>query len=510
MVLLGCCLLVDAYRRGGARERGLTLPGAPAVRLPVLSGVPGPLQAALIAVMALAQFTWSDLVVVWSAYGDRRRGVIAAMWQGRATAVQVRGVRADAMGAVTPGREPGARRRFRLVALAVTAAGLLWVVYGLWIAESIGGLLGVENDSVFFAGLLEGLWQWWDGLGWPGQVFMIAMGVFFIMAFGGSFALAMGATGVAAWGLSHGRGLAALLRDPRGAFMGYVTTVTPGQLCLDTLDFLLTFVPGGALGRATHWALGAPAAALAEARAIRASADFVEQQMHFAAHAQAQAATRAAEGRLEQLASRYGCTTSDFTRERVDKTLDRLRASGVSKREHDELKDLAKAVSNGRSSVSRLAEYAGERGGEQVLNREGHHIPEAFHSVRPPARGPGPGHVDGLAVSPRGDEAVIPEYKGGTSTYNPRKTYALDELGAPPAAQGTPNYVMDRMLQDERVPRYFRDNPDLWESVKNGRTSLRADVFETPGPGQTSRVHTTGFSPSPDFIAKMEQKIAGR
>ena len=39
---------------------------------------------------------------------------------------------------------------------------------------------------------------------------------------------------------------------------------------------------------------------------------------------------------------------------------------------------------------------------------------------------------------------------------------------------------------------------------------LRADVFETPGPGQTSRVHTTGFSPSPDFIAKMEQKIAGR
>ena len=417
---------------------------------------------------------------------------------------------ADAMGAVTAGREPGARWRFRLGALAVTTAGLLWIVYGLWAAMSIGGMLGLEGDSTFFAGLLEGLSQWWDGLGWPGQVFMIAMGVLLIMASGGSFALAMGATGVAAWGLSHGRGLAALLRDPRGAFMGYVTTVTPGQLCLDTLDFLLTFVPGSALGRATRWALGAPASALAEARAIRASADFVEQQMHFAAHAQAQAATRAAEGRLEQLASRYGCTTSDFTRERVDKTLDRLRASGVSKREHDELKDLAKAVSNGRSSVSRLAEYAGERGGEQVLNREGHHIPEAFHSVRPPARGPGPGHVDGLAVSPRGDEVVIPEYKGGTSTYNPRKTYALDELGAPPAAQGTPDYVMDRMLQDERVPRYFRDNPDLWESVKNGRTSLRADVFETPGPGQTSRVHTTGFSPSPDFIAKMEQKIAGR
>ena len=245
---------------------------------------------------------------------------------------------------------------------------------------------------------------------------------------------------------------------------------------------------------------------------MRASADFVEQQMHFAAHTQAQAATRAAESRLEQLASRYGCTTSDFTRERVDKTLRKLSrpGSGVSKRDLKELERVADAVSNGRSDVRRLAEYAGERGGEQVLNREGRHIPEAFHSVRPPARGPGPGHVDGLAVSPRGDEVVIPEYKGGTAVYNPRKTYALDELGAPPAAQGTPDYVMDRMLQDERVPRYFRDNPDLWESVKNGRTSLRADVFETPGPGQTSRVHTTGFSPSPDFIAKMEQKIAGR
>ena len=65
------------------------------------------------------------------------------------------------------------------------------------------------------------------------------------------------------------------------------------------------------------------------------------------------------------------------------------------------------------------------------------------------------------------------------------------------------------MLRDERVPRYFHDNPGLWESVKDGRTSMRTDVFETPGPGRTSRVRTTGFSPSPGFIAKMEQKIAG-
>lgn len=47
---------------------------------------------------------------------------------------------------------------------------------------------------------------------------------------------------------------------------------------------------------------------------------------------------------------------------------------------------------------------------------------------------------------------------------------------------------MDRMLEDERVPRYFHDDPGLREFIKDGRTSLRTDVFETPGPGRTTRV----------------------
>lgn len=119
--------------------------------------------------------------------------------------------------------------------------------------------LGVKGDNVFFAGLLEGLAQWWDSLGWAGQVLMTALGVMLIvmliMVLGGSFALAMGATGVMAWGLSHGQGLAALARDPRNAVMGYVTTVAPGRLCLDVLD-LLTFIPGSAFGRTGRWAAG--------------------------------------------------------------------------------------------------------------------------------------------------------------------------------------------------------------------------------------------------------------
>lgn len=166
----------------------------------------------------------------------------------------------------------------------------------------------------------------------------------------------------------------------------------------------------------------------------------------------------------------------------------------MSKRDLKELERVADAVSNGRSDVRRLAEYAGERGGEQMLNREGRHIPEAFHSVQPPARGPGPGHVDGLAVPPRGDEVVIPEYKGGTAAYDPSKTYALDELdelGAPPAAQGTSDYVMDRMLEDERVPGTSTTTPACGSSSRTAvpacaRTSSRPPAQGGP-PGSAPR-----------------------
>ena len=116
------------------------------------------------------------------------------------------------------------------------------------------------------------------------------------------------------------------------------------------------------------------------------------------------------------------------------------------------------------------------------------------HIGAPPARGPGPGHVDGLAVPPRGDEVVIPEYKGGTAAYDPSKTYALDELdelGAPPAAQGTSDYVMDRMLEDERVPGTSTTTPACGSSSRTAvpacaRTSSRPPAQGGP-PGSAPR-----------------------
>ena len=109
--------------------------------------------------------------------------------------------------------------------------------------------------------------------------------------------------------------------------------------------------------------------------------------------------------------------------------------SGVSDRELDVLEQAAETASSGRSGVTRLAEYAGERGEEQMLNREGYRVPDAFHSVPPPVRGPGPGHVDDLAVSPRGDEVVIPEYKGGTVNEGGVKGVRLPLYSRTPPSQ---------------------------------------------------------------------------
>lgn len=542
VLMLVVCLLVDAYRRACMGVHGFTVGDAPAVRFPVIE-LPAPLRAAMASVMALAQFTWSDMVVVFRAYGDRRWGTWAAMRQGSAMGVQVRGVRADAMGRGAPGREPRARWLFRLWALlcALLLVGVCW--WGLMISQEVGEFLTTDGDGMFFAGLLEMLAEWWDGLGMGGQILLTALGVLLIMASGGSFALAMGATGILTWVAAHGAGLGSLLRDPAAAIKEYLSTATPEKLVLDIVDFALTFVPGSFMGRAGHataetlaktramrekmgeaaeWAARGRAAsesgaarraaeAAAERRAARHGAseaeDLRELESIFEDRARKKAALDANISELETLANKYGLTASDFTRDKMRDSIHKLRRSGADPRDVDNIKDFANAASGNRRDVIRAAEYAGERGGEQYLSRQGFDVPDSFHS-NPVQRVSGRGQVDGLAVSRNGDEVVVPEYKGGTGEYRPNKTYGLKELSGSPAAQGAPDYVMDRMLSDERVARYFYDHPDLWQSVMEGRTRLRTDVLTTPSAGATSSVHSEYFVPTQEFIDKMSAKIA--
>ena len=276
------CLLVDAYRRLGAGPSGRTVFEAPRVPMPGLVGAPPPVRAVVQAVVAVVAFTWSDAAVVLGAYADPAMDRAARMANGRAMGVQVRGVRADAMAATTPGSEPEARWRFRLVALVVGVAGAAacgW--YGTLVARGIGHSVIADGDGVFFAGLLDGLAAWWESLGPAGQILMTAVGVLVLTASGLSLALALGAVGAGTWAFSHGHGLASFLRSPRAAARGYVTTVTPGQLALDLVDFALTFIPGSALG------LGArtTAESLAASRAMREGIEAQEQAVRRAGDA---------------------------------------------------------------------------------------------------------------------------------------------------------------------------------------------------------------------------------
>lgn len=465
------------------------------------------------------------------------------MRQGSAMGVQVRGVRADAMGRGAPGREPRARWLFRLWALlcALLLVGVCW--WGLMISQEVGEFLTTDGDGMFFAGLLEMLAEWWDGLGMGGQILLTALGVLLIMASGGSFALAMGATGILTWVAAHGAGLGSLLRDPAAAIKEYLSTATPEKLVLDIVDFALTFVPGSFMGRAGHataetlaktramreemgeaaeWAARGRAAsesgaarraaeAAAERRAARHGAseaeDLRELESIFEDRARKKAALDANISELETLANKYGLTASDFTRGKISDTIGLLEKKKADPEDIRRLKQVANEVSAGRGDIARTARYAGERGGEQALARRGYETPSEFRS-EPAARNTGAGQVDGLAVSSDGDELVIPEYKGGAASYQPGKTYKLRELSGSPAAQGTSNYSMDRMLSDKRVVRYFRDNPNVWESVVSGRTKMRTDVLTTPSAGATHSVYSESVAPTREFIDKMNAKIA--
>ena len=118
------------------------------------------------------------------------------MRAGRQAGALVRAARADAVAAHSPGPEPAARHRFRLLALTLGTAALAgWVGYGVLVGRAIGSSLRHPGDGPYFAGLLSGLGSWWADLGLGGQVLVIAAGVALIIALGGSLALALGASG---------------------------------------------------------------------------------------------------------------------------------------------------------------------------------------------------------------------------------------------------------------------------------------------------------------------------
>jgi hypothetical protein len=140
-------------------------------------------------------------------------------------------------------------RRVRTVA-ATCGIGLL--ALALIVAPAVAANIGANtwHGGLWLAGKLDGLGDWWTGLG-PTQQIGVAIAVAALIALsGGSLGVAFGISGVATYGIAHAHGAATFTRDPVSATRSYLTTTTPAGALLDAAEFALTFAPGNFAGAA--------------------------------------------------------------------------------------------------------------------------------------------------------------------------------------------------------------------------------------------------------------------
>ena len=215
-------------------------------------------------------------------------------------------------------------------------------------------------------------------------------------------------------------------------------------------------------------------------------------------------AKRASRKRLNDAIPK-GHSPSDFTRERITKTEEKLGVDGYSVREIETLDTLADEASRTHKQLTDAGAKIGEAGGEKYLTEHGYHIPEEFRTENVSTNnGTAPGGwVDGMAISPSGDEMVVSEYKGVSArlSRNPVSTRFEGK-----ALQGTPAYARDHMLSDPRFAQYFHDHPDVWEGVKSGEIRLNAKTIYTKTPDRIV-VEDQPFSLTPEVTQALQQAI---
>ena len=224
----------------------------------------------------------------------------------------------------------------------------------------------------------------------------------------------------------------------------------------------------------------------------------------FCQHQAQKAAKQQAIERLDE-AIPEGYSRSDFTRKRMLGTATELADNGHSAREIRELKKLANDASTARKELNDAAARIGEAGGEAHLTENGYHIPEEFRADNVTVNnGTAPrGWVDGMALSPNGDEMVVAEYKGVGARVDSTPRATTYEGKAP---QASPAYTRDRMLSDPRFAQYFHDHPDVWQSVQNGDTKMTIKVIATREPGRIE-VTETPFELTPEVTQHLQNSI---
>ena len=225
----------------------------------------------------------------------------------------------------------------------------------------------------------------------------------------------------------------------------------------------------------------------------------------FHQHQAQKAAKQQAIERLDE-AIPEGYSRSDFTRKRMGDTSRRLKdVDGYSRREIENLKEMAGDLSKARKELNDAAARIGEAGGEAHLTENGYHIPEEFRADNVTVNnGTAPrGWVDGMALSPNGDEMVVAEYKGVGARVDSTPRATTYEGKAP---QASPAYTRDRMLSDPRFAQYFHDHPDVWQSVQNGDTKMTIKVIATREPGRIE-VTETPFELTPEVTQHLQNSI---
>ena len=103
---------------------------------------------------------------------------------------------------------------------------------------------------------------------------------------------------------------------------------------------------------------------------------------------------------------------------------------------------------------------------------------------------------------------MVLEYQGAAPTIDDD-----DETDIPPrrlpgrVAHKSADNVLEHLASDERVTRFFRENPELWRALKEGRALLQANVLYTPIPGMTYRAGTALLAVTPELVEGVDAAL---
>ena len=308
------------------------------------------------------------------------------------------------------------------------------------------------------------------------------------------------------------RPTAQFMRDPWGATGHYLDTHNDLEIAADAGLAAMAIIPGGKAVRGAGYAAKTARTLTREEAAVRkppkwnplSSPRASEIQYLFDYRARRKADYYAATRTLRRQLPK-GHTIGQYQSGTYEETIKQLKEQGYDPQAIKKLKQITKQRLNAQKDWYAATTRAGETGGEAYLESQRYYIPNEFLSKNVPVNnGTAPrGWLDGMAISPDGDEIVISEYKGGTSRLSstPRQT-----IYEGTARQGTPAYTRDRMLSDPRFAQYFHDHPDVWEGVKSGQTRLTIKVMRTKTP-ELTRITEQPFTLTPEVIRHLQQNI---